>query len=120
MAKCPVCEREMATPFLLNADAWRWLSCPHCAARLERKNPRYLMPLIALFLVTIPLGRLLGHRYILLAYGLLAFTMAAMLVALLRVELQVRKPLPQAEIELNIGGSPKPDQSPVAGQKPQG
>jgi hypothetical protein len=107
MAKCPVCARDIATPFVLNADAWRWLACPHCAARLERKNPRYMLPLISLFLAVISLGRLLGPRHIVLAEGLLVAVVIAMLVVLLRVQLQVRKPLPEPEIRLNIGGSSK-------------
>ncbi len=40
MATCPACNHDVATPFFLNLDAWRWLVCPHCKARLEMKPPR--------------------------------------------------------------------------------
>jgi hypothetical protein len=66
MAKCPVCEHDVATPFFLNVDAWRWLACPHCAARLERKNPRFVVALSSFFLVLVALGRL-GHQFALIA-----------------------------------------------------
>ncbi len=104
MAKCPACEREVATPFFMNTDAWRWLACPHCAAKLERKNPRYLGALAPLMLALIALGGL-GHRYRIIASVLLVALMVAILVAtsaqLLRPESQLRK-LPKAEVELKI------------------
>jgi DNA-directed RNA polymerase subunit RPC12/RpoP len=102
MAKCPVCAREVATPFVLNVDAWRWLACPHCGARVERKNPRYVTAIACLFLVIPALGRLLGHRYVFLVYALLAGAVVAMLVELLRKGLQVRKALPEPEIRLKL------------------
>src|SRR5713226_9066240 len=40
MATCPACNHDVATPFFLNLDAWRWLVCPHCKTRLEIKPPR--------------------------------------------------------------------------------
>jgi len=57
MAKCPACACEVATPFVLEADAWRWLVCPHCAARLERKNPQLVVPLMSFWLALLALGR---------------------------------------------------------------
>ena len=109
MAKCPACEREVATPFFMNTDAWRWLACPHCAAKLERKNPRYLGALAPLMLALIALGGL-GHRYRIIASVLLFALMVAFLVAtsaqLLRPELQLRKPPPKAEVELKISDPP--------------
>ena len=103
MAKCPVCAGEVKTPFLLNVDAWRWLKCAHCRARLERKNPRYTMALGALMLVGISMGRLLGPRHIFLADALIAAPVVAMLVVMLMPpQLQARKPLPEPEIKLKI------------------
>src|SRR5947209_11733374 len=71
MAKCPACERDVATPFFMNTDAWRWLACPHCAAKLERKSPRYLVALSSFMLALIALGGL-GHRYRIISSVLLA------------------------------------------------
>lgn len=102
MVKCPVCAREMATPFFLNVDAWRWLKCPHCATRLEKKNSRYLSALAAFVLVVISLGRLLGPRYNVLMYVLMAAIVLAMLVMLASPKVQVRKPLPEPETRLDI------------------
>ena len=103
MAKCPACSHDVRTPFVLNVDAWRWLACPHCAARLERKPPRYVLPAIAFFLVAISVGRLLGHRYIALSYALLAVTLAAALAALLLpTGLQLRKAPPDPQTRLKL------------------
>lgn len=103
MAKCPNCGQDCPTPFFMNADAWRWLACPHCAAKLERKNPRYLLPLVSLLFVVLPLNTLLGPRHFLLAEALLVAVVLAILVVLLRPQLQLCKPLPEPEIRLNIG-----------------
>jgi hypothetical protein len=109
MAKCPACERDVATPFFMNMDAWRWLACPHCAAKLERKSPRYLVALSSFMLALIALGGL-GHQYRIIASVLLVALMVAFLAAtsaqLLRPELQLRKPLPKPEIELKINDPP--------------
>jgi hypothetical protein len=101
MAKCPVCTHEVKTPFFLKADAWRWLKCPHCGARLERKNPRLLLPLTSLYLCLLALGRL-GHRWAVVAEALLVVTVGAMIALLIRPQLQVRKPLPEPETTLKI------------------
>jgi hypothetical protein len=105
MAKCPACEREVVTPFVLNADAWRWLACPHCAARLERKKPRLVLPMTGFFLALLALGRL-GHRFAIVAEALMIVIFVAILVELMRPELQLRKPLPKPEIELKINDPP--------------
>src|SRR5260370_39591532 len=105
MAKCPVCEHEVVTPFVLNGDAWRWLVCPHCAARLERKNPRYAAALGPFIVALIALGRL-GHRFAIVAEGLMIVIFVVILVEFMRPELQLRKPLPKPEIELNINAPP--------------
>jgi len=104
MAKCPVCAHDVATPFFLNTDAWRWLACPHCAARLERKNPRYAVTLMPFFIALIAVsGR--GRRYAIVAEVLMVAITVVILVEFMRPQLQVRKPLPKPEITLNINGS---------------
>ncbi len=104
MAKCPVCAHDVATPFFLNADAWRWLACPHCAARLERKNPRYAVTLMPFFIALIAVsGR--GRRYAIVAEVLMVAITVVILVEFMRPQLQVRKPLPKPEITLNVNGS---------------
>ncbi len=105
MAKCPVCEREVVTPFVLNVDKWRWLACPHCAARLERKSPRYVVAMPGFFLAVLALGRL-GHRFATVAEALMIAILAVILVEFARPQLQLRKPLPKPEIELKISDPP--------------
>lgn len=101
MAKCPVCGREVKTPFVLNADGWRWLKCPHCGARLERKNPRFLLPLISLYLCLLAVGHL-GRRWAIVAEVLMVVTAVLMIATFVRPELQVRKAPPEPEIRLKI------------------
>ncbi len=103
MAKCPVCEHDVATPFFLNVDKWRWLVCPHCAARLERKNPRFVVPLFFFYFVLILLGRM-GHRFAIIAEVLMIAILVVMTMQFMRPELQLRKPPPKPEIELKING----------------
>jgi hypothetical protein len=103
MAKCPVCAQEVATPFFLNVDRWRWLACPHCAARLERKNPRYVVALSSFLLATIALVTM-GHRFATIAEVLMVAIFVVMLVEFMRPQLQLRKPPPKPEIRLNIDG----------------
>jgi hypothetical protein len=101
--KCPVCEGEVATPFFLNADAWRWLVCPRCAARLERKNPRFVTPLVSLFLALIALGRLSHLAAVVAEVGMIVI-FAIIVVEFARPQLQVRKALPKPEVTLNLNG----------------
>jgi hypothetical protein len=103
MAKCPACNHDVATPFFLNMDGWRWLICPHCAARLERKNPRYVVALMSLWVGLIALGGL-GHRYRVIAEVLMVAIAVVILVEFMRPQLQLRKPPPKPEIELKIDG----------------
>jgi hypothetical protein len=102
MAKCPVCSRDVATPFFLNMDAWRWLACPHCAARLERKNPRSVA-LFPLWIGLIALGGR-GHRFAVIAEVLMGAIFVVILVEFMHPQLQLRKPPPKPEITLNING----------------
>lgn len=101
--KCPVCAQDVPTPFLLNVDGWRWLACPHCSTKLERKNPRLMVPLASFFLALIALGRL-GHRAAIVAEVLMAAIVAVMLVEFARPQLQVRKAQAKPEITLKISG----------------
>jgi len=101
MAKCPACAHEVVTPFVLNTDAWRWLVCPHCVARLERKNPQLVVPLMSFWLALLALGRV-DHRFAVIAEVLMVAIFLVILVMLMRPELRLRKPLPKPEIELKI------------------
>jgi hypothetical protein len=101
MAKCPVCTHEVKTPSVFHMDAWRWLTCLHCSARLERKNPRLMLPLISLYLSLLALSRL-GRRWALAAEVLTPLTAGTMIVLFLRPQLQVRKPPQAPEITLKI------------------
>jgi len=101
MAKCPACAHEVVTLFVLNTDAWRWLVCPHCAARLERKNPQIVVPLSGFWVALLALGRW-GHRFAVIAEVLMVAIFLVMLITFMRPQLQLRKPLPKPEIELKI------------------
>jgi hypothetical protein len=102
MAKCPVCEHDVVTPFFLNVDAWRWLACPHCAARLERKNPRSVA-LLPLWIGLIALsGRV--HRFAVIVEVLMVAIVVVILVEFMRPQLRLRKSSPKPEIRLNING----------------
>jgi hypothetical protein len=103
-AKCPVCTQEFATPFILNTDAWRWLTCPHCAARLERKPPRYVVAFMPFFIVLTAMGGR-GHRFTTLAELLMVVIVVVIFVEFLHPQLQARKPLPKPEIKLDINNS---------------
>lgn len=103
MATCPACNRDVATPFFLNMDAWRWLVCPHCKARLEMKPPRsfVLAPLIAPLFV---LARR-GHVLEVIAFVFMFATIFLMLLESAWPKVQLRKkPLPKPTIRLNIDG----------------
>jgi hypothetical protein len=101
MAKCPACEHDIATPFVLNEDKWRWFVCPHCAARLERKKPRLVVAMSSFFLALLALGTL-GHRFAMVAEVLMVAIFVVILVEFMRPRLQLRKPLPEPKIELKI------------------
>ncbi len=103
MAKCPACNHDVTTPFFLNVEGWRWLACPHCSAKLERKNPRSVVALMPLWISLIALGGR-GHRFAVIAEVLMVAIFAVILVELMRPQLQLRKPAPKPEIRLNISG----------------
>ena len=99
MAKCPTCNHDVATPFFLNVDRWRWLACPHCAARLERKNPRSVVALMPLWISLIALGGQ-GHRSRVIALVLMFAIIVVIFVEFMRPQLQLRKPAPKPEIKV--------------------
>jgi len=105
MAKCPACVQEVATPSFLNLDAWRWLVCPHCKARLEMKPPRsfLLTPLVAPLFVLARQGRI----FEVVAFVFMFATFFLLLLECLHPKVQLRKkPLPKPTIRLKIDGGP--------------
>lgn len=101
MAACPACNHDVATPFFLNLDAWRWLVCPRCKVRLEMKAPRsaVLAPLVGPLFV-------LAQRSDVFEVTAFVFVSATICLLLLesfhsRVQLRQR-PLPKRAIRLNI------------------
>ena len=105
MAKCPVCGHDVPTSFFLDLKGWRH-TCPHCAARLERKGPRS-MALVPLMIGLIALGQQDGHRFAVMAMVLmLAIVILILLESILRPQFQLRKALPEPEIRLNINNPP--------------
>jgi hypothetical protein len=107
MAKCPACNYDVRTPFLLNLDAWTHLACPHCKAKLEMKPPRYALlgPLIAPLFVLARQGRV----FEVIAFVFMFVTISLLLFESIRPKLLLRKKLlPQPAIRLNIDGGPNP------------
>jgi len=105
MATCPACNQDVATPSFLNLDAWRFLVCPHCKARLEMKAPRsaVLAPLIAPFFILARRGR----SFELLAFVFMFATIFLLLLESLHPKVQLRKKsLPKPSIRLDIDGPP--------------
>ena len=105
-AKCPVCVQDVATPSFMNADAWRWLVCPHCAARLERRTPRYVLAFMPFFIVLTAIGGR-GQRLALFSEVLMIAIVVVIFAEFAHPQLQVRKPLPKPEITLRIDGASK-------------
>ena len=103
MAKCPACNHDVATPFFLNLDAWRWLVCPHCKARLEMKPPRSIVlgPLVAPLFVLARQGRV----FEVIAFVFLFASIFLLPLESIRPKVRLRKrPLPKPAIRLNIDG----------------
>ena len=103
MATCPACNHEVATPFFLNLDAWRWLVCPHCKARLEMKPPRSVV-LGSLMVPLIVLARQ-GRVFEVIAFVFMFATIVLLLLESIRPKVQLRKTLlPKPTVRLNIDG----------------
>ena len=103
MATCPACNGDVVTPFFLNLDAWRWLVCPHCKARLEMKPRRSvaLGPLLAPLFVLARRGRVFEVIAFVFAFA----TIFLLVLESVRPKVQLRKkPLPKPTIRLNIDG----------------
>ena len=103
MPTCPACKHDVATPFSLNLDAWRWLVCPHCKARLEMKPPRSVVlgPLMAPLFVLARRGRV----FEVIAFVFMFATIFLLLLESARPKLRLRKKaLPKPDIRLNING----------------
>jgi hypothetical protein len=103
MATCPACNQDVAAPFFLNLDAWRWLVCPHCKVRLEMKPPRsfLLAPLMAPLFVLARQGRVLE----IIAFVYMSATLFLLLLESVRPKVRLRRrPLPKPTIRLNIDG----------------
>jgi hypothetical protein len=93
-------------------DAWRWLVCPHCKARLEMKPPRsfILGPLVAPLFVLARQGRV----FEVVAFGFMFATIFLVLLESARPKLRLRKrPLPKPAIRLNIDGPSNEDATPA-------
>ena len=103
MAKCPACNNDVRTPFFLDVDGWRHLTCTQCKARLEMKPPRsfVLAPLMAPLFVLARQGRVLE----VIAFVYMFATIFLLLLESVRPKVQLRKkPLPEPTIRLNIDG----------------
>lgn len=102
MALCPVCHREFNTPSMFSIQAWSYLRCPHCKARLARKWRPYVALAGPIPLLPVGLSTLFGHR---VAIGALVALETVWLAALLwdatHPLLRVKKPLPEP-MRLNL------------------
>ncbi len=103
MAKCPVCDHDVATPFFYNLEAWSQLACPQCKARLEMKPPRS-GALAILMGPAIVLARQ-GRVFEVLAVVFLVVTALLVLLESMRPRVRLRlKRLPKPGISLMIDG----------------
>jgi hypothetical protein len=87
----------------VRTNAWRWLVCPHCKARLEMKPPRSVVlgTLMAPLFVLARRGRV----FELIAFVFMFVTIFLLLLESVRPKVQLRKkPLPKPTIQLNIDG----------------
>ena len=104
MAKCPACDHDVRTPFFINLDGWRHLTCTQCKARLEMKPPRsfVLAPLMAPLFVLARQGR----DFEVIAFVYMFATIFLLFLECLLPKLQLRKKaLPKPDIRLNLNGS---------------
>jgi len=103
MARCPVCDHDIDTPFFLNLDGWSHLTCSQCKVRLEMKPPRSVVlgPLIAPLFILARQGRV----FEVFAFVFMFVTIFLLLVESLHPKVRLRKkPLPGPSIRLNIEG----------------
>lgn len=106
MAMCPVCAGYVRTPLFLNLDGWRHLVCPQCKTRLEMKPP--LAALFAPLMAPLFVLARQGPLYEVIAFAYMFATFLLLLVECIRPKVQLRKkPLPQPETLLDLGGSSK-------------
>jgi hypothetical protein len=105
MAKCPVCDHDVRTPFLFNLDGWSHLTCAQCKARLEMKPSPVSSLLLPILLSLSWLGRL-GHIFAVIAEVMVVFACVILvLLLIIRPQVQLRKrTLPNPAIRLNTGG----------------
>ena len=63
------------------------------------------MAMSGFFIALLSLGRL-GHRFAIVAEALMVVIIVVITVEFMRPQLQLRKPLPKAEVELKISDPP--------------
>jgi hypothetical protein len=103
MAKCPACDHDVAPPFFLNLDAWRWLVCPHCKVKTGNEAARsfVLGPLVAPLFVLARQGRV----FEVIAFVFMFATIFLLLLESVHPKLRLpKRPLPLPTIRLNIDG----------------
>src|SRR5215469_17755557 len=103
MAKCPVCNHDVHTPFVLNLDGWVNLRCTNCLTRLEMKPLRYGVFAV----VWAPMFVLARYSrfFTVIAFAFMLATMFLVVVESIHPKVRVRKKSPpKPEIRLNING----------------
>ena len=101
MAKCPVCNHDVHTPFFLNLDAWAHLRCTNCQTRLEMKPPASG----AFAVLWGPLIVFARQRRLfeVIVFAFMLLTMFLMILECIFPKVRVRKKLPpKPEIRLNL------------------
>jgi hypothetical protein len=106
MAQCPVCNHNLAIPFLLNLQGWSRFVCDDCGARLERTAPRSakLIPFLSIPVIA---ARVFvvdhhNHRLEIIAVGFYLAVAALLIVESMHPKLRLRDSLPGPEIRLNL------------------
>ena len=102
MSKCPRCEGDVRTPFLLDQQGWSALTCPHCAARLRIKGLRSAA--FVPFMVSVMALGPRGHLFAIAAYSLMAIIVVLFILECMHPQLGFRKGPPLPEIKLNLNG----------------
>ena len=101
MAKCPVCDHEVRTPFFLDLDGWTHLRCAQCQARLELKPQRSFLlgPLMAPVFILARQGRTFEVMAFIFAFA----TIFLVLLESSRPKVRLRiRPLAKPEVWLDI------------------